>query len=408
MARWHRTLIILFFAQLVATLGFALVFPFLPLYVEDLAGGRSISIEFWTGMVYSAQAFTMMIASPLWGALADRYGRKLMVQRAMFGGAVLFLLMSTVESVEGLVLLRALQGATTGVGSAITALIVAAVPRERTGLAVGSTEMARWIGIALGPVIGGVLADAYGFQAPFMVTAVALLAGGVLVWFGVREEFEPVRQEDGQRVSMIAGWRHILAAPGIVTTYGLRFLAFLGRMALSPIIPLFMVLLLPGEAQVATTTGIVVSVASFAGTVSAVGMGWLGDRVGHRRVLMWGALGAALCYLPQAAVTEAWQLLLLQALTGALVGGTLPSIGALLARYSTPGEEGAVYGLDNATIAGARTIAPMLGTAIAASSLRGVFLFTGVVYFVLAGAAARFLPREQTAPVARPQPVGAD
>ncbi|MBN1963650.1 MAG: MFS transporter, partial [Anaerolineae bacterium] len=169
-----------------------------------------------------------------------------------------------------------------------------------------------------------------------------------------------------------------------------------------------MVTLLPNETQVATTTGIIVSVSALAGTVSAVGMGWLGDRIGHRRVLIGGAFGAALCYFPQAFVSEAWQLLVLQALTGGLIGGMLPAIGALLARYSTPGEEGAVYGLDNATIASARTVAPLLGSAIAASSMRAVFLLTGAIYLVLAGAAARLLPRTAERSPQCAQPAGAD
>ena len=112
---WRRTLAIMFVAQLFSAVGFSIIFPFLPLYIADLGTTTGLSIEFWSGMVFSSQAITMMIASPIWGTMADRYGRKLMVERAMFGGAVIVLLMAFVQSAEQLVLLRAIQGFITGI-----------------------------------------------------------------------------------------------------------------------------------------------------------------------------------------------------------------------------------------------------------------------------------------------------
>jgi DHA1 family multidrug resistance protein-like MFS transporter len=138
---WQRTLYIMVAAQLVAGVGLSNMFPFLPLYVQALGTKTSLSLEFWAGMVYSAQAMTMMIASPIWGAVADRYGRKLMVQRAMFGGAVMMLLMAFARSAEALALLRAAQGLVTGVISAASALVAAVAPRERTGYAMGLLQV---------------------------------------------------------------------------------------------------------------------------------------------------------------------------------------------------------------------------------------------------------------------------
>ena len=126
---WHRTLYIVFFAQLMTAVGFSSIFPFLPLYVESLGTHTSLSLELLAGLVFSAQAFTMMLASPIWGALADRYGRKVMVERAAFGGAVLLLMMAYVRSAEQLVALRAIQGFVTGTLAASNALVAASVPR---------------------------------------------------------------------------------------------------------------------------------------------------------------------------------------------------------------------------------------------------------------------------------------
>ncbi len=188
---WQRTLYIMFVAQLLTAVGFSVIFPFLSLYVTELGSSSSLSVEFLAGAVFSAQALTMMIASPIWGAVADRYGRKLMVQRAMFGGAVIMLLMGFARTGEELVLLRALQGLITGTVAASNALVASVAPRRRSGYAMGLLLMGQTTGIAIGPLIGGVLADAFGYQLTFVVTSVLLLVGGILVFFGVEERFTP-------------------------------------------------------------------------------------------------------------------------------------------------------------------------------------------------------------------------
>ena len=134
---WQKTLYITLVAQLITAVGFSSIFPFLPLYVQALGSHTSLSVELLAGLVFSAQAVTMALASPIWGALADRYGRKMMVQRALFGGAVIMLLMGFVRTAEELVLLRAIQGLITGTVAANSALVAAATPRERTGYAMG-------------------------------------------------------------------------------------------------------------------------------------------------------------------------------------------------------------------------------------------------------------------------------
>ena len=84
MERWERTLYIVFIAQIVNVVGFSTIFPFLPLYVSSLDSIFGISNEMMSGLVFAMQGLSMMITAPIWGALADRYGRKLMIARATF------------------------------------------------------------------------------------------------------------------------------------------------------------------------------------------------------------------------------------------------------------------------------------------------------------------------------------
>jgi MFS transporter, DHA1 family, multidrug resistance protein len=390
---WQRTLYIMFFAQLVAAMGFSIIFPFLPLYVEHLGTNTGLSLEFWAGMVFSVQAVTMAIASPIWGGLADRFGRKLMVERAMFGGSVIILLMAFARTAEELVLLRALQGALTGTISASNALVASQAPRERAGYAMGLLQVGLWAGVAVGPLMGGLLADMWGFRLPFIVTAALLFAAGLLVWRSVRESFTPVESDPEEQRGFIAEWRRVFSSPGIGVTYLVRFLSGVGQYMVYPIAPLFVRALLPEGAPVGSTTGLVIGVSAAASTAAAIYLGRLGDQIGHRRVLRASALLAALFCLPQSMVTAAWQLLVLQALTGIAMGGIIPTVSALLARYTRQGGEGAVYGMDNSVTAASRALAPMLSATVAVGfGLRGAFVAIGLAFLVTTAVAAWALP----------------
>jgi DHA1 family multidrug resistance protein-like MFS transporter len=402
--RWQTTLWIMFTAQLLSAVGFSVIFPFLPLYVADLGTNTALSLAFWVGMVFSSQAITMAIASPIWGSLADRIGHKPMVERAMYGGAVLLLLMGFVRSAEELVLLRTIQGAVTGTISAANALVAAEAPRERMGYAMGTLQMGLWSGTAAGPLLGGVLADAFGYRVPFYITGVLLLLSGILVTLGVpgRKPSPPQRGEPRQ--GMLASWRAILVAPGVGMAYGLRFLSGISLTMLLPFTPLFIQSLMQGDERIGTFTGLVVGLASGAGMATAVGFGRLGDRVGHRQVLIGCALATALAYLPQGFVREPWQLLALQALSGAAWGGITPALSALLARYTASGNEGAVYGLDNSLVAAARALAPLIGAGVVlAIGLPGIFLASAAIYGLVALLAAFYLPASIHQQTAEPQ-----
>ncbi|MCB0088583.1 MAG: MFS transporter, partial [Caldilineaceae bacterium] len=186
---WRRNLYILFSIQVLSTAGFSLVFPFLPLYVKEIGIATHGSVEFWSGLVFSSQAVTMMFASPIWGSVADRYGRKMMLVRATLGGAVLIGLMGFVQNAEQLVVLRTIQGLVTGVLAAGNALVAANTPKEHTGAALGLMQMGRWAGVAVGPVIGGIIGDAIGFRESFWITGAMLGLAGLCVIFWVREDF---------------------------------------------------------------------------------------------------------------------------------------------------------------------------------------------------------------------------
>jgi DHA1 family multidrug resistance protein-like MFS transporter len=382
------------FCQVITSVGFSSIFPFLPLYVKSLGSVTSLGTEVLSGLVFSSQALTMMIASPVWGALADRWGRKLMVERAMFGGAVLLGLMAFVRSAEELVLLRAIQGLITGTIGAANALVAAMVPRERTGYAMGLLQVGLASGVGLGPIIGGAAADAFGYRAAFYVTSALLAVAGAIVAVGVKEHFTPSEMAGGRKPGFWKEWRHIFSARGVLPTYALRFLDSLARMAFIPILPLFALELLAEAERVNSFTGLTIGSAATAAAVFSVVFGRLGDRTGQRRIVIACALAGFMSFLLQAWAGSGWQVLLLQFLAGIAHGGIVTGVSALLARYTQCGEEGAVYGLDNSINSGARALAPMIGVSIAMwMGFRAVFGAISLLYLTAAVLALWGLPR---------------
>lgn len=381
MEAWKRNLYVIWVAELAAIMGFSFISPFLPYYVQELGVTEQHEVELWSGLVFAAQAMTMCIAAPIWGSLADRYGRKLMVQRAMFGGAVVLGVMGLVQNVQQLLILRAVQGLFTGTVPAATTLVASSAPRDRSGYALGLLQMAVWIGASIGPLLGGVIADTLGYRATFYITGTILFVSGLTVWRFVEEDFTPPSPSEVQgEGGFWYGLKLVVRHPGLMSLYSVRILVRLAVRTLGPILPLFIETLVPITTRVASLTGLILGVSAATSAIGAVTLGRASDRLGYRRVLLVCGSIAALLYVPQFFVTAPWQLLILQGAVGLVLSGVLASISALLANLAPEGHQGAVYGVDSSATALANAVGPMLGATLAATlSLRAPFLLSAAI-----------------------------
>lgn len=395
--RWLVTLIVVALAQALGTGGITLVYPFLPLYIQTLRDAHFVSPELLAGLVIAAPPLVASLATPIWGRLADQYGRKKMVMRAVFGASIILALMGFAETALALILLRALQGMTSGIIAANMALVAGECPRERMGFALGTLQVGLFSGVAIGPAVGGLLAERFGFQIPFFFTSVLLILAGLLVMFGVRETYVPPA---GSRLNinplkMLGSWRVILRLEGVKTVYSLRFLNGFAQRSIMPVAPLFVMALIPNAvaAGASTYAGLVLTVSSIAMTAGSLVLGWLSDRWGYRAILLGAAAVAAAFYIPQAFVSDITQLLVLQALAGFAAGGVLSAPAAMLANFTALGDEGSVYGLDASVSSFANGLAPLSASIIAAVfGLRAVFALVAIYYLSMLVIGAHFLP----------------
>jgi DHA1 family multidrug resistance protein-like MFS transporter len=404
---WQRNLRAIWFAELVAIVGFAIVIPILPLYVRELGVQGERQVRIWSGVIFSAQAVTMAIFGPIWGALSDRYGRKVMVERAMFGGSLIMTLMGLAQSPQQLALLRAVQGALTGTVTAATALVATSAPSDRAGYALGTLQMAIYVGASAGPLVGGVVADTLGYRAAFFVTGGLLLIAtlGVLVFVREPDQTDlapddPTTSTDeeatlGRRV--LNHLAPVLTSAPLLTVLGVRLVMRFASRLSRPTLPLFVETIAPPDTRVATLTGLITGANALGGAIGGRQLGQLGDRVGYRLILATCALGSVICYAPQSMVERSIWLIPLQAGAGLAMGGILASISASLAALAPEGREGIVYGVDASVVSVANAIGPMMGSSLAAwLGLRAPFLAAAVV-FVMGGIAAfRLLPKPRS------------
>ena len=366
----------MWFTELVAIVGFSVVIPLLPLYVRDLGVVDERRVAMWSGAVFSAQAVTMAIFAPIWGALSDRYGRKVMVERAMFAGTIVMGLMGLARSPLQLIVLRALQGALTGTVTASRALVASSAPKDRAGYALGMLQVAVYVGATAGPLLGGVIADAVGYRTPFFVTSALLLVAAIAVAILVREprrirdtaERDGARSRSSQtlRQRLFNHLRPVLDSAPILAVLGIGLLIRSAHRMAQPTLPLFVEAVAPPGARIATITGLIIGASAVGGALGGWRLGRLGDRVGYRRIMIACTLGSVVFYAPQSLASRWGWLVPLQLGAGFAMGGILSAMGASLATLSPDGREGLVYGVEATALSIAKAIGPAVGSMAAA------------------------------------------
>ena len=311
-----------------------------------------------------------------------------MLLRPTFAAAATVGLVGLATQASHLLALRLDAGAPTGTDPALTALVASTTPKPRLGYALGTYQTAVFAGSSLGPLVGGVLADQIGPRPTFAVASGCLGSAGLIVLFLVRERFVPAPPRPRPAGGRFAGWRAGVAellGPSLLMLVAVLFVVRLAAMAVQPIVPLFVRALAPGTADPSSLSGLVLGSVGVTSAASAVVLGRLGDRRGHRPVLRAAVLAAGLLYLPMAAVQNPWQLVLLQALFGVAAGGIVPAANAMIANLTPPERRGAVFGLTAAAASIGATVGPLGGGALAATfGFRVPFVVTAALLLGLA------------------------
>lgn len=352
-----------------------LLLPFLPLYVEELGVTGHAAIVQWSGVAYGATFFAAALVAPLWGRLGDRYGRKAMLVRASLGMAVAMSLTGMVQDIWQLVLLRVLIGFAGGYSSGSMILVAMQTPKDRSGWALGTLSAGIMAGNLVGPLVGGALPPLIGIRSTFLLAGGIIFLSFLATTFLIKEERRPRAVSSHDLEKKASAWSQIPDKGPVVAMLVTGMLLMFATMSIEPIITVYVGQLMHNS--VTMVSGVVMSAAALGSILSASRLGQLADRVGHWNVLTGALAVSALLLIPQAFVTEGWQLVALRFLMGLALGGLLPCITAVIRHNVPDGVGGNVLGLSISAQYAGQVVGPLVGGFVGGHfGMRAVFLFT--------------------------------
>lgn len=375
---WKRNLAVVWVGCFLTGAAFSLVMPFLPLYVEQLGVTGHSQLNMWSGLVFSITFLFSAVASPFWGGLADRKGRKLMLLRSALGMSMVMLFMGLAQNIWQFLALRALLGLLGGFVPNANALIATQIPRHKSGWALGTLSTGAVSGALLGPLMGGLMADNYGLRSVFFITSLVLFLCFVMTLFFIRESFTPVSKKDMLHVRQVLT---SLKNPRLVLSlFVTTMIIQVATGSIAPILTLYVRDLAGNVSNLAFISGMIASVPGVAALISAPRLGKLGDRIGPEKILIGALVISVLLLIPMSLVQNTWQLGILRFLLGAADGALLPAVQTLLVYNSSNQISGRIFSYNQSFRDIGNVTGPLLGAAVSASyGFRTVFLVTASV-----------------------------
>lgn len=383
MSRQKRNFIIIWISNLLVAGTMTMIMPFLSLYIETLGHFSEGYVQKWSGLIFGATFISAFIMSPIWGRIADKYGYKPILIINAIGLAISILLMGYVENVWQFFFLRLAMGVVTGFIPTSLAFISTQTEKKEAGKTLGTLQMGSVSGSLFGPIVGGLLADAFGFQYTFFITSASVLLAGIIIFFGVKE----VRTATSKKARQIYSRRQVLRG---IFKHRLLFnvmlitsLIQIGNFSIQPLLSLYVADLTHDVTQVTFLAGLTFSAAGLGNILFARFWGRLGDHIGYEKVLFI-LLGLAVIFMiPQAWVTALWQLILLRLVYGTVLGGLIPITTALIRREAPVTVQGEVMGYNTSFRFFGNIIGPLIGGFVSGIfSISAVFYVTAALFFI--------------------------
>jgi MFS transporter, DHA1 family, multidrug resistance protein len=386
---WRRNVYVVATASFVGSTGFTVVMPFLPLYFQQLGVADVGEVALWSGLSLGVTPATTAILSPFWGRLSDRFGRKIMVERSLASFIFVMGGMAYVTSAWQVFALRAIQGLFAGYGALALTMAADSAPRDGTARAIGTVQTAQRLGPAIGPIIGGFVAQLVGLRNAFLVTSAFFVAALLLVFFAYDERL--VHHEGQRRRSEAVSFRSVLAFENFVLLMAVVFaLQFVDR-SFGPILPLYVAELGVPSERVPLVAGVVLSIAAAAGALGNQSCGLLLRRASPRAVIAGSATaGAAGALIYIVAPQTAW-LFVATPIFGVAMGAAMTSTYTAATAVMPSSARGAGFGLLTTASLTGLALSPMISGLLAATSIRTVFVLDLVALIVLAVAVSRVM-----------------
>jgi len=367
---------ILWFGVLLCSASYTMSVPFLPLFLYEL-GVADAAVNVWAGVVHSSAFLVGAIMAPLWGSVADKYGRKKMVIRAGLSLAAIYALIAFVRSPWELVAVRLLHGFVGGFVPASMAIVSSVAPKDKMGWSLGMMQAGTMSGAIIGPALGGLLAEWFGMRMSFVASGALILGATLAVVFTVKEGRPALAaKRSSVRDDLVSVFRH-------KTLLRLLLLLLAFQMAynmIQPLLTLHIADLQGSVEKAALVSGFVFALIGIAGIVASPFWGRAGERRGFPGVLILCFAGAGVALATQYFIQDLWWFVAVQFGFGLFMAGIVPSVNTLMVKQTTDEFRGRTFGLTASANQTGAMIGPLVGGGLGAFlSFHWIFAAAGAV-----------------------------
>jgi len=374
---WKKNLYSIWIAQFVAMVGMSMVVPFLPFYIRELGITNQDELEHWSGIVFSGPFILSFLLTPVWGALGDKFGKKNMVLRAVFGLAVSQFLIGLSGNVVQLFIFRMVQGAISGFIASSLALVSTSTPKEKSGYAIGILQTSISSGTVIGPFIGGFIADLTSYRTVFFITSAMCLISGILVVINVKE---PVVETAKKIYSVFQNYKYVFSNSQ-------RLIAMISIMSIQisitiaqPIFALFVESMTKGTEYISTLTGAIFGTLGIFSVISSPWWGRRNDTKSFKKNIIIAICGAGIAYIIHTFISNPYLLFPVRAFLGLCVGGIIPVLYSYINKNISDDRKGGVMGIASSFTLLGNLIGPLLCTILLFEiQLKYIFLIAGMM-----------------------------
>ena len=370
---WKKNFAIMWATQFIGMSAITGMISFLPLYVTVLGIHDPSEVAMWSGILMGAASFCAALSNPYWGAMADRKGRKPMVEKVLFMYGFIIIGMAYVSNVYQLLTLRILQGLCGGFIASATALVLSMTPPEEISFTVGMFQTSIIVGGTTGPMLGGFIADYFGYRQPFVVFGVLCLLALVIVRFAVTEKFTPVVKS--KTTSLKQTFQYIWSLGDLRLMLLVQFLAQFAMQGIGPVLPLYIRAIVPDISNLASVSGVIIAIGGVTSAIASASMGMVSKRFSHKQILIASSLLGAFSFLGQLAAGDIVTFAVLRAINGLSIGAMIPSSNTIITVLIPESKRGAAYGITS----GAGLMGNVLGP-VCAGMLSLLFGITSIFW----------------------------
>lgn len=377
---WKKNLPVLWIAVFLCCASYTSCIPFLPVYIMREMGVPQSEVNFWAGISFAVTFLGCTVMAPYWGALADHVGQRKMALRAGYGLALTYFLTGLCQNEYQLIVVRILCGVVAGFVPACMSMASSSLPESRMGWGMGLMQTALSSGTIMGPLMGGYMASWFGMRMSFYVGSLALFAGTVAVMLVVKDL--TILQTGSFSASSL--WHDLKDSLRNKELHFIMFMFFMIQtcvMTIQPLITMYVGQLMGSMGDEAMKmSGVIFSLAGFAGIVAAPFWGKRGQRYGYVRIFALVTFTAGFINLFQVFIQDVWQFAAIQFIYGLFLAGAVPNINANLTVVTDKATRGKAFGLSTSANQFGGVVGPLLGGALGAvMSTRYVLVATGCI-----------------------------